>query len=263
MGVWHALEELIVDDDIDLVHEAPKLVVVARLAYELALLCAAVGSVWLLTVDGRGAFWASVALWLWFATDYLVRLAVANDRRTYVARHRLELVAALPLDVFRPLRALRLLRPLAMLARSTKGLRDVLGLHGIQLLASIGVAVVCLGGSLFVRFEPGEHSWADGLWWAVVTTTTVGYGDISPVTPEGRVVAGLLMITGIGLLGGLTAEIARILFARPVESHCTDPDVAHIAGRLHQWDHLTDDERTRLAGMLTAVTTRASVIAPD
>ncbi|MBA4495672.1 potassium channel family protein [Paenactinomyces guangxiensis] len=48
----------------------------------------------------------------------------------------------------------------------------------------------------------------DAVWWAVVTTTTVGYGDISPVTLGGRVIATILMFTGIGLIGSVTASVA-------------------------------------------------------
>ncbi|MGE0084251.1 MAG: TrkA family potassium uptake protein [Desulfococcaceae bacterium] len=71
------------------------------------------------------------------------------------------------------------------------------------------VCFVTLAGSAgFVYFEKKEFP--DALWWAVVTLTTVGYGDIFPVTGGGRLVAAAVMIVGIGFLGILTAGIASI-----------------------------------------------------
>ena len=49
---------------------------------------------------------------------------------------------------------------------------------------------------------------ADAIWWGITTITTVGYGDFYPVTTSGRIIATILMITGIGLFGNLTATIA-------------------------------------------------------
>ncbi len=54
------------------------------------------------------------------------------------------------------------------------------------------------------------HDYPDALWWAIVTVTTVGYGDRYPVTEGGRVVAAILMLVGIGLIGVLTATVASV-----------------------------------------------------
>ena len=58
------------------------------------------------------------------------------------------------------------------------------------------------------RDAGGVSSFGDALWWAVVTATTVGYGDLSPVTSTGRVIAVVLMFVGIGVIGAFTATIA-------------------------------------------------------
>ena len=55
---------------------------------------------------------------------------------------------------------------------------------------------------------PVFENYGDSLWWAVVTVTTVGYGDIVPETTQGRVVATMLMFTGIALLGTVAASLA-------------------------------------------------------
>lgn len=69
--------------------------------------------------------------------------------------------------------------------------------------------LVLTGSAGFVFFEENVK-FTDALWWAVVTLTTVGYGDISPATPGGRIVGAIVMISGIGFLGLLTASIASI-----------------------------------------------------
>jgi voltage-gated potassium channel len=79
-------------------------------------------------------------------------------------------------------------------------------------LLAVGILIfVC--AALVRSFEAGVrgsniHSYADALWWAVATVTTVGYGDKVPLTPAGRRVAGLLMLVGIGLVGVVTATVA-------------------------------------------------------
>ncbi len=79
-------------------------------------------------------------------------------------------------------------------------------LHKVGIIVFILVALASL---LFWRLEAGL-SFIDAVWWSIVTVTTVGYGDISPATPGGRIVGIVLMITGIGLLGVLTATIATL-----------------------------------------------------
>lgn len=72
------------------------------------------------------------------------------------------------------------------------------------------VCLVALAGSAGFSYFEKDTEFRDALWWAVVTLTTVGYGDMSPVTPGGRMVGASVMIVGIGFLGILTASIASI-----------------------------------------------------
>ncbi|OYD08175.1 hypothetical protein CHM34_08710 [Paludifilum halophilum] len=79
---------------------------------------------------------------------------------------------------------------------------------------SLGVAATMMlwgAGGVYLLEKPANEGithFSDAVWWAIVTTTTVGYGDISPVTLGGRLIAVVLMFTGIGLIGSITASIA-------------------------------------------------------
>lgn len=76
------------------------------------------------------------------------------------------------------------------------------------------VFIVFLGALGIMVVEPGIGNFGDSIWWSVVTTTTVGYGDISPKSAGGRIIAGLLMLVGIGFLGMITGSIATYFVSR-------------------------------------------------
>ena len=77
-------------------------------------------------------------------------------------------------------------------------------------------------GYLFYASEPQVKTFGDGIWWALVTITTVGYGDITPLTTLGRVVAGLLMLLGLGLIATITAIVSAKFIQNYVDSHTND-----------------------------------------
>ncbi|MGB5224225.1 MAG: potassium channel family protein, partial [Arenicellales bacterium] len=65
--------------------------------------------------------------------------------------------------------------------------------------------------------DPGIESVGEGLWWAWVTITTVGYGDVVPVTSEGRLIGAILILIGVGLFAMLTASISVLFISRSDE----------------------------------------------
>jgi voltage-gated potassium channel len=157
-------------------------------------------------------------VWAAFVIEYLVKLYLAPVRKTFVTHHFVDL-AVIALPMLRPLRAARLLRLLNLgrvgvvllnALRRAKAVMTHRGLHFV-LLAVVVIIFACAG--LVLSFEAHAkgsniHGFADALWWAMVTVTTVGYGDKFPVTAGGRGVAVVLMLVGIGLIGVLTATVA-------------------------------------------------------
>ena len=86
-------------------------------------------------------------------------------------------------------------------------------------LPAIIVSIVFVGGAIAVHLlerdgQPGFSSVWDGLWWATVTITTTGYGDIVPRTALGRVIAVMVILTGFGLVPTVTAMVATIFVTR-------------------------------------------------
>lgn len=229
-----------------------------RWAYEVTMISLALFVAYLLTVPNEG--WvntANLVVWGVFVVDYGVRLTLSTERRTFVRRNIPDLVAILPLDFFRVARLARLARLVRLfragtiLWRASRDLRGIVGTNGLGYVLAVTVGVVLLGGVIIHAVEPDMGSLGDGLWWSLVTATTVGYGDLSPGTPVGRVVAGFLMVIGIGTIGMVTGSIATyFIHGRRVDDR--PADVVYVAERLEEWTTLSEAERRRLAALLTS-----------
>ena len=149
------------------------------------------------------------AIWLLLGLDYLIRLGLARRKWRFVGRHLVDLLILL-LPMFRPLRALRVVTVLNVLNRQLRD--DFRGRVPIYVGATVGLVgfVAALAVLEAERNAPDATitTFGEAVWWTITTISTVGYGDRYPVTLEGRLVAATLMVTGIALLGVVTASIA-------------------------------------------------------
>lgn len=149
--------------------------------------------------------------WLAFVAEAVVMLSVVPDRRRWICEHPLELliVVATPpfVTAFASLRLLRLLALLRLirLGALARGLFSITGLRYAALLAAV---TAFAGGSAFATLEDGETT-GDGIYWAITTMTTVGYGDPIPTTVASKILAIVVMLIGIGFVAVLTGAIAQ------------------------------------------------------
>ncbi len=153
--------------------------------------------------------------WVLFAVDYVARSLLSERRGAFVRDNVVDLlVVALPL--LRPLRLLRLVTLLSVVNRYAG--RTLRGRVAVYVAGSIGLVLLVAALAVLDAEQDADDAnitnFADALWWAMTTVTTVGYGDRFPVTITGRFVAGALMLAGIALLGVVTAWLASWLIER-------------------------------------------------
>jgi voltage-gated potassium channel len=182
-----------------------------------------------------------------FFIDFLVSLATSPNRtRYFVTWGWLDLLSSVPaLPVARLGRVARLLRIFRLIRgiRATKIFVSLLMARRAEnaFLAASLVALLMLVccGSAILHFEAG-HPGAnictaeDALWWGVTTLTTVGYGDRFPVTTEGRIVAAVLMIAGLGLFGTLSGFVAAWFLGSPSQDTAIADDWRSEIANLRQ-----------------------------
>lgn len=194
-----------------------------------------------------------------FVFDYLIRLILSKEKRLFLKENLWDLIAIIPFSsafrIFRVAKLARLVRitKLAKMTKITKlsrlfafsfrlidKLRTFLDTNGFKYVLSITAIFIILGG-IAIHFAEGM-SLSDGIWWSFVTATTVGYGDISPSTSPGRLVAMILMLVGIGLIGSLTSTITSFFLKRTPGKSVADETLDHIISRIKNIKSLSDKD---------------------
>ena len=147
--------------------------------------------------------------WGAFASDLLYGLSTAKNKRSFLLKHPLDIAAVL-LPFLRPLRLLRVIS-FGGLALQKVAMGRQFAITLKVFIASIFIAyVAAIQITISERAVEGSNikNFGDGIWWAITTVTTVGYGDKFPTTMEGKFLAVGLMIVGISLMGVITASVA-------------------------------------------------------
>ena len=186
--------------------------------------------------------WADLVVCGFFFIDFVHSLVTAPSRtRYFLTWGWIDLISSVPLiAALRIGRAARIIRVLQLLRaiRASRMLAEFLVERRAQsgaLAAMLSIIIAVFFGSIamlhFERRSPGLiDTPGDAVWWAVTTITTVGYGDMVPVTTGGKVVAGFLMIGGVALYG-VVAGLVASWFLLPVERE-EDREIAELRGEI-------------------------------
>jgi voltage-gated potassium channel len=219
--------------------------------FEPVVMIAAVLVIPLLIIDQAdpGGAWAVVEVvldwgtWLVFVAEIATMMVVVPDRGRWLREHPVDVIVTVISPPVLPaglaaVRMLRLLRVLRLL-RLGPIARRMFSLDGVKYAGLLAFVTLFAGGSAFAAVEHGVGEW-EGIWFAAETMTTVGYGDITPHTTTGRLIAIVIMTVGIGFGTLLIGSIAEGFIAHEVDAEIqvTEAELQHelreVAQRLER-----------------------------
>lgn len=191
--------------------------------YYFAVLVLSISSIVLALLDISNAIninlypynYADKGILIFFWIDYIVRFYKSDNKKIFFKQNIFDLLAIIPFDsifyffrafrVLRVIKLLRLIRIVGFTGKIQKSIKRFFGTNGFIYLVITTVILILIAAEIYSVAE--NVNYMNSLWWAIATTTTVGYGDISPHTEIGRFIAVVLMILGIGLIGSVTSTV--------------------------------------------------------
>ncbi|WP_415887741.1 ion channel [Neptuniibacter sp. QD37_6] len=195
---------------------------------------------WYLQSKGVSNAYTSFAsdwlIWLLFMSELFVMLWLVDDRIKYIKHNWMSpliVLGGLPVlwgvDTFYAgiIRTLRLALTIGIFLRVSKDTRDLLSRHNLGITLFICFIILVISGLLISGIDPAFETPMDGLWWAWVTVTTVGYGDLVPATTEGRIFGSLLILMGLAMFSMLTASFS-VFFIEQDERELTQKEERNI-----------------------------------
>lgn len=180
-------------------------------------------------------------VWGVFLLEVVVLSLLVRDRRLYWRQNWLNLcvvLGGLPLLFFQQaaalafLRVLRLVLLVVLMLRFARGSLRMLARHALAATLVIALFLVVSVGTLVASIDPNMKSLWDGMWWALVTVSTVGYGDVVPVSPEGRLLGVILILFGVATFSMVTANLAAFVLSLQFEETATDLEREEIKHEL-------------------------------
>jgi len=208
--------------------ERPKACAVARkFEFPMMLLAFWILFEWYASVRGEidlGFHYASDwVVWLFFVIETLVLTALVQNKAYYLKTNWMNLliiVAGVPIvwetagELVPALRSLRLLLVISLLVPLISSAKEVLARNNLGVTLVVSFIVIFMSGMVISGIDPAIETVWDGLWWAWVTVTTVGYGDIVPSSSTGKIFGALLILMGLGLFSMITASFSAYLYSQ-------------------------------------------------
>lgn len=194
-----------------------------------------------------------------FALDYFIRLYLSKNKKKFFKENIIDLIAIIPFgSIFQAFRLadifkiLKIFRSIVFFAKFRTHINSFIKTNNFGYVTFVTILVLFLG-TIGIHLSEGI-SFGNALWWSFVTITTVGYGDISPSTTSGRLIAGFLMITGIGFLSMLTGTISTYFLSRNRNKSYKYQVIENIKEELDNFDKLSDEDIDDICKVLKSLT---------
>ena len=168
---------------------------------------------------------ADWTIYAFFVIDYVVRFILADSKRSFFKENIFDLIAILPFNS-------AILS--ARLGKRSQKFFDTNGFKYVLMICSVSILIAAVAMTYFENM-----AFKDALWWSFVTATTVGYGDLSPASGAGRIIACCLMLVGIGLIGSLTSTITSFF----LRSTSKEPSSDKVEMVIAMYELLNDEEK--------------------
>jgi len=202
-----------------------------------------------------------------FAFDYFFRFFKAKNKLKFIKSNIIDLIAIIPFSpVFRIARLAKLInlvkvftinKVLAYLLRSSKKLDSFFKTNHFYLVLAIIVVIIVTGSVLISLIEGLDFG--NAVWWSIVTFSTVGYGDISPKTAMGKVIAVILMFSGIGFIGVFTGTVATFFMKDKNKKVTFEMEIINkVKVRLDELDSISDEELETMFNTIRAVKNKST-----
>ena len=208
-------------------------------------------------------------IWLIFFFDFSARAALSSDRGHFVTSHLAELISILPImpiilisewlysihmsDIADTiLNTIFIIKFFAYLTRTFIMQRRFIKTNELHYAAAVSMTALVVAAVLFSSFE--NRSYSDGIWWAFVTASTTGFGDVVPKTPEGRLVGMFLMVIGLSCISMLTGVIAgRMMQTGTLRERRISPHIDFVIQQLNKFETLSGNDVDEICTVLKSL----------
>lgn len=197
-----------------------------------------------------------------FTADYFIRLYLSDNKKLFFKKNIIDLISIMPFNsifqvakilrvtkVTRLLKIVKILRTFIFLEKLKSRISIFLKTNNFHYILLITITTVIFG-AIGMNLAEGKPI-LDSLWWSFVTVTTVGYGDISPTTGPGRIIASILMLIGIGFIGMLTGTISTFFIGkRAAATTFKDSTIESIKTKLDNFNNLSVEDIEDICAVL-------------
>lgn len=185
---------------------------------------------------------SDMLIWLFFILETAVLTTLVNNKWRHLRNNWINLVIiilGIPIiwgisTYAGALRSLRLLLMVAILVNISETARQILSRNHLGTTLLISAGIIIIGGIMIAGIDPAIGSIGKGLWWAWVTVTTVGYGDVVPSSDAGKLFGAFLILLGIGLFSLLTASFSAFFISKEETARNLDQEIINRLEKIGQ-----------------------------